>query len=436
MDKIVIYTESKFLPEKRYVLQVILGEILGLEYEVFDTSVSQVYKFVMPNGNFIEFADEFFTYIPESIGYCNKKYLPTKVAELKNVLKDDVPFLYGNNRLTNHGSSMYCGGDIIGSAFFMLSRWEETIAENYDNFGRFSEKEACAVRFGIIDKPVVHIYAELVRAFLKEFDIDVPQRHKYKKIISHDVDCLYKWGNTLDFIKSCMGDLFKRFSIRSFQTSLQMRKSNQDPYDTFNFLMDLSEKNNQKSIFYFLYTKRNEWQLGTEKGKQIINAIKDRKHEIGIHSNYFLEVDFERIKADQKFYETIFNRPLVKNRQHYLKIRVPQTFRALEEIGITQDSSLYYPHFPGFRTGMCIEHSLFDCETRKVMKIKELPLTLMDVSLQDARKYKEAEEWVDSLMDTVKRYHGSFVCLWHNSSFYSMEWKYLDGLYTHIVEDR
>ena len=198
--------------------------------------------------------------------------------------------------------------------------------------------------------------------------------------------------------------------------------------------MDLSEKNNQKSIFYFLYTKRNETQLATEKGKQIINAIKDRKHEIGIHSNYFLESDVERMKADQKFYETIFNHSLVKNRQHYLKMRVPQTLRALEEIGITQDSSLYYPHFPGFRTGMCIEHSLFDCETRKVMKIKELPLTLMDVSLQDARKYKEAEEWVDSLMAAVKRYHGSFVCLWHNSSFCSMEWKYLDGLYAHIVE--
>ena len=68
MDKIVIYTESKFLPEKKYVLQVILGEILGLEYEVFDTSVSQVYKFVMPNGNFIEFADEFFHVKPKT--YC------------------------------------------------------------------------------------------------------------------------------------------------------------------------------------------------------------------------------------------------------------------------------------------------------------------------------------------------------------------------------
>ena len=146
MDKIVIYTESKFLSEKKYVFHVIFGEILGLEYEVFDTSVSQVYKFVLPNGSFIEFADEFFTYIPESIGYCNRKYLPLKITELKNVLKDEIPFLYGNNRLTNHGKSVYCGGDIIGSAFFMLSRWEEAITENYDRYGRFPEKEACTCR--------------------------------------------------------------------------------------------------------------------------------------------------------------------------------------------------------------------------------------------------------------------------------------------------
>ena len=106
----------------------------------------------------------------------------------------------------------------------MLSRWEEIINKNYDRYGRFPEKEACAVKFKIIRKPVVHIYAELVRKFLKEFGIDVPQRHKYKKILSHDVDCIYKWGNTFDFIKSCLGDLFKRVSIRSFQTSLQMRK--------------------------------------------------------------------------------------------------------------------------------------------------------------------------------------------------------------------
>mgnify|MGYP006391485751 FL=1 len=70
------------------------------------------------------------------------------------------------------------------------------------------------------------------------------------------------------------------------------------------------------------------------------------------------------------------------------------------------------------------------------MKIKELPLTLMDVTLQHARNYDEAIAWVDSLIKMVKKYHGNFVCLWHNSSFNAKEWNYLDGVYEHIVKTK
>lgn len=434
-QKIIIYTESKFLPEKKYVFQVLFNEILGMEYELFDTSVSQVYKFVLPNGMFVEFADEFFTYIPESIGYCSRKHLPTKVAELKNVLPDEVvPFLYGNNTLTRHERNVYCGGDIIGSSFFMLSRWEEMISESYDRWGRFPEKEAFAVKFNIIQKPIVHIYAELVRQFFAEYGLEVPQCHTFTKTISHDVDYLYKWGRPIDFLKSCCADLLKRMSIRTFKSSLKMRQNSQDPYDVYAKLMDLSERHGLKSVFYFLNTKSNEWELQTERGQHIIASILNRNHIVGIHSNYYLEADIEKVKADKEFYSSILHKELTLNRQHYLKMRVPQTFRMLEQVGIEQDSSMYYPHFPGFRTGMCIEHSLFDCETRTIMKIKELPLTLMDISLQRARKHEEAISWIDPLIETVKKYNGNFVCLWHNSSFNALEWEYLDGIYEHIVE--
>lgn len=434
-NKITIYTESKFLAEKKYVFQILFEEILGIEYEVFDTSVSQVYKFVLPSGSFIEFADEFFTYIPESIGYCKQKYLPKKVSILKKVLpnEEEVPFLYGNNTLTKHEKNAYCGGDVVGGAFFMLSRWEELVSKSYDRWGRFPEKDACAVKFGIILKPVVHVYAELIRALFSEYGLNISQKHSFRKTLTHDVDFLYKWGNTMDFIKSCSADLLKRMSIRQFKASLKMWNSGQDPYDVYDMLMDLSEHEGLKSTFYFFKSKVNDWKLETERGKKIIQSIIQRKHNVGIHSCYYLESDFEKIKEDKDFYSQLFHTNLTYNRQHFLKLRVPQTFRVLEQNGIIQDSSLYYTNHPGFRTGMCIEHSLFDCENRKVLKIKELPLTLMDVSLLKARKYDEALVWVKSLMETVKRYNGNFVCLWHNSSFYSREWEYLDDIYKYIV---
>ncbi|MCQ2959858.1 MAG: polysaccharide deacetylase family protein [Bacteroidales bacterium] len=433
-DKIIIYTESKFLPEKKYVFQVIFNEILGINYEFFDTSVSQVYKFVLPNGKYIEFADCFFTNIPESIGYCFAKYLPSKISELKGVLSDEVvPFLYGNNTYTEHAKTLYCGGDIIGSSFFMLSRWEELISEKFDRWGRFPEKDACAVKYGFIQKPLVHVYAELLRKIFADYGFEIPQNQIFRKTLTHDVDYIYKWGRSKDFLKSCCADLFKRFSVRTFKSSLKMRKSGQDPYDMYSYLMDLSEKNGLKSTFYFLNNKLNDWELNTEKGKEIISLIQKRNHNVGIHSNYYLEADSEKVKIDKEYYSKIFNRELIHNRQHFLKMRFPQTLRMLEQNGIIQDSSMYYPHFPGFRTGMCIEHSVFDCETRKIMNIKELPLTLMDVSLLKARKNDEAKDMVDALISTVKKYNGNFVCLWHNSSFNAKEWNFLDGIYEYVV---
>ena len=435
MAKIAIYTESKFLPEKNYTFHVIFHEILGIDYEVFDNSVSQVYKFVLGNGKFLEFRDDFFCHIPESIGYCDEKYLPTKISELKGVLPDEkIPFLYGTNIFTDHENSIFCGGDVIGSAFFMLSRWEEVITKKYDPCGRFPQENAIAVKFGFINKPIVHLYAEMFRKLFANYEFNIPQKHLYQKVLSHDVDFLYKWGKPIDFIKSCCGDIFRRFSIRQFKLSISMRKRKEDPYDVYNSLMDLSERNGLKSTFYFLNSKSNEWRLASDKGKVIVENILKRGHNIGIHSNYFLEKDAEKIQNDLQFYENFFNKKLVVNRQHFLKIRMPETFRILERNGILQDSTLYYPNYPGFRTGMCIEHSLFDCETRQQMGIKELPLTLMDVSLQDTRKVSEAIELVDALMETVKKYHGTFCCLWHNSSFNVLEWEYLDGVYEHIAD--
>ena len=436
-EKITIYTESKFLPEKQYTFHVIFHEILGIDYELFDTSVSQVYKIVFPMGNFIEIKDDFFCNIPESISYCDRRFLPQRLIQLKtDVEGETMPFLYGNNVFTKHQNSLYCGGDLFGTAFFMLSRWEEYVAESYDRWGRFPEEDSCAVKFGLIKMPIVHVYAEFIRRIAAEYGLEIPVLHSYKKTLTHDVDYLLKWFKTSDFVKSCLGDLFRRFSFKSLKNTIELHKRNQDPYDVYDMLMSLSEQAGEKSTFYFLNTKMNAWCLSTDRGKQIVSNILARKHDVGIHSNYFLEKDTDKIATDIQFYETTLGQKLTRNRQHYLKIRMPQTMRILEQNNILQDSSLYFTHHIGFRTGMCIEHSLFDCEKRCQMKIKELPLTLMDVSLQDARNYDEAIAWVDSLIETVKKYHGNFVCLWHNSSFNAKEWNYIDGVYEHIVKTK
>ncbi len=431
---IKIYTESKFLEEKKYVFHVILKEILGLDFCVYDTSVSQIYKFVLPNQKYIEFADDFFTHIPESIGYCEARYLPQKLVMSKQIANEDIPFLYGNTSYTEHEQFAYCGGDVIASAFFLLSRWEEIALTALDKWGRFDENESFIVKTDLVKKPVVHIYANIIKQLFGKYGYEIEENRTFAKVLTHDVDFVYKWSNKWDYVKTCLADVVKRHSLHLLRTTMEMRKNGRDPYDTYDYLMRMSEQNKVKSIFYFLKTRQNNVHLLSEKGKNIIQSITNRGHIIGLHTNYYKEADKGKIFSDKESLESLTQRKLVLNRQHYLRLQMPQTMELLQQCGLEQDSSLYFSHHPGFRTGMCIEHSLFNCLTHKMLKIKELPLVLMDTSLLSCKNTSEALACVDALLQEVKKYHGNFVCLWHNSSFNAREWNSLREVYDHILK--
>ncbi len=431
-----IYTEPIFLPEKEYVFTVLFKEILGLDFSIHTSSVSRQYKIHLPNNATIEFRDAFFSGFSESVGYCSTDNIPKKITYLKDVLPEQtIPVLYGDASYNEiNDQSLYCGVDIIAGAFFMLSRWEETSIEERDSFGRFPERLSLAVKHNFIQLPIVHIYAELFKKMATELGAKIQIKRTFKKTLTHDIDFMYKWMNSTDFLRTLCGDLCKRASIQTFKTSWALRKQKKDPYDTFDKLMTISEQIGTQSTFYFLLTPRNNKALASERGKQVISNIIHRNHSFGIHLNEWTEAEFPLIQKTITQFETIAESKITKSRQHFLKIQVPDTLRVLEQVGIYQDSSLYYRNNPGFRTGMCIEHSMFDCINRKIMSIKELPLILMDVSLQKYTQIEDAQTLIYTLIQTTKKYSGNFVCLWHNSSFDYHTWKNGDELYSYLIE--
>lgn len=431
-----IYTEPVFLPEKEYVFTVLFKEILGLDFTIHTSSVSRQYKIHLPNNATIEFRDAFFSGFSESVGYSFTDNIPKKITYLKEVLpQQSIPVLYGDASYNEiNDQALYCGVDIIAGAFFMLSRWEETAIEERDSFGRFPERLSLAVKHGFIQLPLAHLYAELFKTMAAKLGAKIQVKRSFKKTLTHDVDFMYKWMNSSDFLKTLCGDLCKRASMQSFKTTWAQRKQKQDPYDTFDKLMTMSEQQGVQSIFYFLLTSRNIRALASERGKHVISDIMNRSHSFGIHLDAWTEAELPLIQKHIADFETIVGSKITKSRQHYLKIQVPETLRVLEQAGIYQDSSLYYRNNPGFRTGMCIEHSMFDCANRKTLSIQELPLILMDVSLQKFTKIEDAQTLIHTLIENTRKYSGNFVCLWHNSSFDFHTWKTAHELYSYIVE--
>ena len=99
------------------------------------------------------------------------------------------------------------------------------------------------------------------------------------------------------------------------------------------------------------------------------------------------------------------------------------------------DSTLGYADRPGFRCGICYEFNVFNILTREKLNLKEKPLIVMECSLFEDRylnlSYDDSYNKVISLMNTVKKYNGEFVLLWHNDRLANNEQR---NLYKRILE--
>jgi hypothetical protein len=85
------------------------------------------------------------------------------------------------------------------------------------------------------------------------------------------------------------------------------------------------------------------------------------------------------------------------------------------------DSTLAYAEQVGFRSGTCREHPVFDVIERRALPLRERPLTVMEGTLFDYMRLDPAAALAElrKARDSVRRFGGKMVLLWHNSSLQS-----------------
>ncbi len=230
-----------YAPERAYAARVLLGEFLGLEIEVGDGPVSEWE--LRCNGGTITVPDIFFQVHERD--YLTAASLPSDGA------------LYGD--------------DLFGNAFYLLTRYEEAVLPDRDEHGRFPAEAALAVRAGLIDRPLVNDYAEELWRKLRGIAPRLERRQRSFRIVpSHDVDTPYS-------------TLRQRLSaLRHGQLRAALPH---DPFDTFDLLMDESERRGLRGAFYFI-AEDAPYSLEEPRIRELLRRIHRRGHEIGFHASY------------------------------------------------------------------------------------------------------------------------------------------------------
>jgi len=401
--------------ERKYIIDILFNEFLGLEYNIEYCSNS--YEIILKNRKQLTIKDSFFNKYPKDLEYLKLENIPAKIEDL----------------------------DIFAGSFFMLTRWEEYVNKTRDSHNRFPVIESLAYRQGFLDRPIVNEYVEQLKSKLLELDSSLQfKEREYQLVLTHDVDHIYKWDTSKNFFKHLLGDLLLRKSFVIFLSSIGKYINVKigrlkDPFDTFDYLMDISESIKVKSYFFFMakgITKYDNNYITSKKHVlNLVKKIKDRGHYIGIHPTYNAYNIKEQLKAEKLELESNFDTFISFGREHYLRFEIPTTWQVWEDNGMSWDSTLGYADREGFRCGVCYEYSVFNILTRTKLKLKEKPLIVMEESVirRENISSEDMEKIIEDLILKVKKYRGEFVFLWHNSSFNTEFWSQYRKVYKKVL---
>lgn len=435
------------LEERTYIIEVIFKEFLGLEYSTVIEKEAINWEIVLPDGKRIIFEDHFFNKNPSPLEYLKIENFPSKIIFEKNkfIVEKDIPVLYGTNNLKESNNQIICGIDIFASSYFMLTRWEEYVNKERDTHNRFLACNSIATKFDFLHRPIVNEYLEMLKNMMIYLDSNISFiNRKFNFLLTHDVDYINKWDTPKKFLRHLVGDIIKRKSPIEFIKSiidysalkLNLKK---DPFDTFDYLMDISERINTKSYFFFMaegVTRYdNHYKSDSKQVKDLIEKIIGRGHFIGIHPSYNAYNKNEQFLKEKNELENNLNTKITFGREHFLRFEIPTTWQIWNDNQMDWDSTLSFADKEGFRSGTCFEFSVFNILSRKKLTLKEKPLIVMESSFlyQKDISPEQMQQSILNLLNTVKKYNGTFTILWHNSSFNIYEWKKYRKIYERVL---
>lgn len=437
-----IYSAPTFKAEKQYTLSVLLDELLGVPFTLEFKAGQEHFRFDLPNGSHVVVEDHFFNKHLEN-NYLNTANIPKNATTLPHPFEPGAPItgLYGNPHFEQSDRAIRCGIDLVAGAFFMLSRWEEYAHSGRDQFGRFPAKYSLAHRTGFLDRPIVNEYAGFIWKILLRLGWQQPRRvHTYRMHLSHDVDHPRLWWSPVQRMRTLAGSLARHGGARAAAWWLrnQIFAAN-DPYDVFDTLMDIAEKNSRIAHFNFLgarpKTADSFYSLDHAFIRNLLQKIADRGHVIGFHPSREAHADAAKFASELESLRRIAPQEITSGRQHFLCFSAPETWRRWAKAGMHWDSTLGYPEAAGFRCGICTAFPVFDFLDRKVLPLREKPLIAMDVTLAQYLKLtpQQAFELLSRLNNQVKKHRGEFVLLWHNSSWNTYFWSPWQAVYRDFI---
>jgi hypothetical protein len=398
-------------PRSEWIFKLIFEDILGIELNIIDDLTS------LPEG-----VKVLLNYSPQQVsgmlnvapaGLLSEAGIKTQQITMSSY--EDLPVFYQTD-----------GGDLpfdpFSMSFFLVSRYEEYLPFKADQHARFPYTESLAFKEGFMHLAIVDRLADILKKRLLRLDPDIhfPER-KYHFLPTVDIDIAYAHlgkGFIRTYgamIKLALGGKFAE--IRSRLAT--MRGKANDPFDNFGFMSRVFKQHDFKPVYFILAGDPGPFDRNLSlSNKKFAALIKDlgANADVGVHPSYGSGGNPAVLKKEINRISRVCGKKISKSRQHFVKMKFPDTYRSLIECGIKEDYSMGWADTCSFRAGTATPFRFYDLVQEQKTDLTVFPFMFMDSTLSDYMHLNPDQylEAVKPLIEEVKSCKGCLCGIWHN----------------------
>lgn len=440
MNEIFIYT-PKVTPRISYVLDLVFNQVLGIPKVSLS---SDLYAFSQNSSVArLNYSQRFISNIPYF--FSHSLLLKTGIEVFQPIFKKhgelSAAFFHTP---TQNNQSADLPFDPFALIFYLVSRYEEYLDFKADHFGRFSAINSQAYQQDFLQQPLINLWALEIKKILdKQYPTLNYNLPRYKYTPTYDIDHAYAFLQKGWFRQSAA---FGKNIVRlDFQTlSLQLKtwfRLQKDPYDTFSYLQQLDQQYQLQPIYFWLlgdYGKYDKNIHHNNKTLQQLIQSNVQKYSIGIHPSFGSNKNQDIVDKEIHRLEKITHQSIKKSRQHFLMLKLPETYQRLINLGIQEDYSMGYAQEVGFRASIATPFYWYNLKTEEKTNLQIFPFQLMDVTFNSYLKLSPERvlETTLPVIKNTKNVGGHLISIWHNSSLCeAWQWKKWRIVYEAIIRE-
>ena len=410
---ILIYTHH-ITPRVEYAFRMMLTELLGIEVAFTDQKMGFISAFALK----INYSHEILENIPHIIPHGllhSDKIDPTLDVKYASTAADEH-LLFAQDMDTRDD----LGFDIATATFYLLSRYEEYIEPQ----SFYDYKKSIAYKHDFLKLPIIHIWVKKLKAVLLNYypALDFNQ-DRYRHQLTYDIDHLHAFKDkkmTIQYMRLAQDFFFNQTQYR--QRKAVLFDGQVDPWMNFDFQKSINQYVEKVHYFFHCGIEKNKYDNSTSTThidfQYAIKTLQDTHAQIGLHPSYKSNDQLDILQKEKKSLEVYLREPITASRQHYLFLRLPDTYRNLVSLGITDDYTMGYSHSTGFRAGIAVPFLWFDLERNICSDLRLHPFCVMDTTLKHhlGLSPEEGLDHIRYYISICKLYEAEFCSLWHNSS--------------------